>query len=649
MLPPECEGTAAHPPPPPQRGSSAGLSWKEGPPPPLPPRSVPLAATALPHGSCGVQLRCAAPPTPPMSDTPAPPPLHYGYASPEQEERYYHEQEALYAAFAKVPSWVTHQFGFPALPPPGAPGPAAGADPMFYMDAYVRNALALAADAEDLGALEGVALCLGCGLGGALPILKQQMPNAQVRGLELLPALAGVARARQQGTGDVLEGDVYKLQDVVAAGSVRVLYDTVVLARPLEEHQLVSQGVFQMHRALCEGGLLIADVTHHPLYCPMSDVVQRLSPAGLQLVAQRDMNASIVEAAERSEAHMAGCLSDAARADGASVLEAHAAENTFARRSIKQKYVRSVAVFRKGPPAGAAAGGPAPYSDPAEQERYGQGVVSWYEQYELEGRAIPDWVRQLSYPCLPPKGMPQAPEVGVNPHFYLDAFYHRVCSLAATVIDLPAFTGPCLFTGSGLGGMVPILRQHMPRLGRLAAGDIVPFFLQIAQSRGLDRQAELLVLDVLALDRLFAAGEFAMVLDDAIVSHMRNDGSCNAHLFRPAVEQVHRLLAPGGYFLPNGSLKYSTMQTSAAVVADVEAVGFRLLAAEDLTGDCLKACDLMEEHVLGSEARRGCLTDEDKEQYPELMDDVRDSFTEYYRYSMSKGTKGLGHWVFQKV
>lgn len=37
--------------------------------------------------------------------------------------------------------------------------------------------------------------------------------------------------------------------------------------------------------------------------------------------------------------------------------------------------------------------------------------------------------------------------VGENAHFYLDAFYHRIMALAATVLDLPAFEGPCLFTG----------------------------------------------------------------------------------------------------------------------------------------------------------------------------------------------------------
>lgn len=51
--------------------------------------------------------------------------------------------------------------------------------------------------------------------------------------------------------------------------------------------------------------------------------------------------------------------------------------------------------------------------------------MEWYEQYELDGRPVPDWVRQLSYPCLPPPDMPAAPPVGENAHFYLDCFWTR--------------------------------------------------------------------------------------------------------------------------------------------------------------------------------------------------------------------------------
>jgi hypothetical protein len=51
---------------------------------------------------------------------------------------------------------------------------------------------------------------------------------------------------------------------------------------------------------------------------------------------------------------------------------------------------------------------------------------------------------------------------------------------------------------------------------------------------------------------------------------------------------------------------------------------------------------------LPATSRRGCLSDEDRAKYPELVSDVTDSFTDYYRYSMSAGAKGLAHWVFQR-
>eukprot|EP00667_Euglena_gracilis_P005921 EG_transcript_5965 len=572
----------------------------------------------------------------------------YGYANEEEAERYRFEQEALYKRYEGAPEWVTEQFGFPATFPTGSPPVTAGRDPLAYVAAYHHHAIDLLGTVLDLSTAEGPILIAGCGSGGAITAFRSRLPRLhRLIGIELLPFLVDAANRRHGSAAEVLAADLFRLQDVVEAGSLAVVYDTVVLPRPLEDNQYFRRGVHQMARALRPDGLLLADITTHPIYCPMEQAVRRMETLGFKLLAQCEMNAAILGAIEASEAHFKACV-DGADAAAAAFLALHEAENKFARRSMKQKYVRSIVVFRWGGPRPEAAGATPAAAEEAEG-RYDEGVVAWYEQYELEGRPIPDWMRQLSYPCLPPPGMPPEPPVGENAHFYLDAFYHRIMALAATVLDLPAFEGPCLFTGSGLGGMVPLLRQHMPALRRLAAGDIVPFFLRIAQSRGLDKLAELCVLDVLKLEEQFAPGSFQMVIDDAIVSHMRNDGGATAHLFRPAVQQVWDVLGPGGYFLPNGSLKLSTQQTSAAVVRDIEAVGFRLLATEDLTADCLAACDLMEAHVLGTASRPGCLSDEDRGLYPELVDDVTDSFTEYYRYTMSQGTKGLAHWVFQKV
>eukprot|EP00668_Euglena_longa_P000759 GGOE01000916.1.p1 GENE.GGOE01000916.1~~GGOE01000916.1.p1 ORF type:complete len:580 (-),score=168.92 GGOE01000916.1:260-1999(-) len=570
----------------------------------------------------------------------------YGYADTEEEVRYRFEQEALYKRYDGAPDWVTQQFGFPATPTPNSPPVIVGQNPMAYVEAYHHHALDLLGTALDLAAVEGPVLVAGCGSGDAIVSFRSRMPRLQrLIGIDLLPCLVHTAVQRLGAAAEFLVADLFQLQDVVAAGSLAVVYDTVVLPRPLEDNQFFLRGVSQVARALKPDGLLLADITTHPIFCPMEQAVRRMKALGFELVAHRDMNAVILEAIEASEAHFRSCVRDVSDPTAAAFLEMHEAENKFARRSMKQKYMRSIVVFRLS--AAAATCPPAP--EAVEEDRYDEGVVSWYEQYELEGRAIPDWMRQLSYPCLPPPNLPQEPPVGQNAHFYLDAFYHRIMALAATVIDLKGFEGPCLFTGSGLGGMVPILRAHMPMLRRLVAGDIVPFFLRIAQGRGLEREAELCVLDVLKLDEQFPPSSFQMVIDDAIVSHMRNDGGVTSHLFRPAIQQVRKVLGRGGYFLPNGSLKLSTQQTSAAVIRDIEAEGFRLVATENLTQDCLVACDLMEAHVLGTANRPGCLSDEDRRLYPELVDDVTDSFTEYYRYTMSQGTKGLAHWVFQKL
>eukprot|EP00667_Euglena_gracilis_P004315 EG_transcript_4339 len=580
--------------------------------------------------------------------------LTYGYPSEKEEERYRHQQVANAKPFLAAPAWLTHSNLCPLPLPTDLPRPTAGTEPMAYFDAYYHRSLAVLAAVADPAVVGGAALVLGGGLGGMLPVMRQRLPQlGRLMAVDLLPELVDIARQRYGSVAECVVGDVFRLQDVVAPGSFQLVYSAIGVE---EYRRHTPQAARQIAQALAPGGLCLIAATPHPVYCPASAALPHFARHGLELVTEVAVTDDALAAISEAEAHLATCPSVRGSGLYRTLLD------TFAhiQRLARQRYVHVLCVFRKVEwdpipttvPATSGAEIEAPSGEGTDQEegaKYTEEVVEWYEQYELDGRPVPDWVRQLSYPCLPPPDMPAAPPVGENAHFYLDCFYHRILARASTVIDLTAFSGPCLFTGSGLSGMVPILRQRMPALGRLVAGDLVPFFLQIARRRGLDRQAELCVLDVLRLEEQFPPAAFAMVMDDAIVSHMRNDGGPTAHLFRPALRQVHRVLAPGGYFLPNGSLKLQTMQTAESVIADIEAEGFRLLTWEDLTQDCIAACDLMEAHILGSADHPGCLTPEDRQGYPELVSDVRDSFTEYYRTTMTRGVKGLAHWVFQKL
>lgn len=50
------------------------------------------------------------------------------------------------------------------------------------------------------------------------------------------------ANRRHGSAAEVLAADLFRLQDVVEAGSLAVVYDTVVLPRPLEDNQYFRRG-----------------------------------------------------------------------------------------------------------------------------------------------------------------------------------------------------------------------------------------------------------------------------------------------------------------------------------------------------------------------------------------------------------------------
>ena len=573
-------------------------------------------------------------------------------------EKRFNTWQARCKLFEDAPGWMSHNFTFPALPPSEPQSDVKLQNVMYYEDQFYHHLMALASCCFDLGTHSGPAILLGCGPGGTLPIIKDHMPKLErLVAVDFNPAV--LARAQRCCAADFINADVCQIESHVAPQSMPFVIDDIVLSYPTyadSSNYLFEQGMQQIHTILSTDGYLVASLGYHPKhprYASLEKVLTRIAEYGFQLVAHKNLNEVIVPAIKLAAEHHNQCLSpDVVQAHQTLLKYLNDTNDDIEYQMVKKGFMCSAVVLKKADPATALAHLSTLGLDEASQqahkeEVYKEDVECWYEQYQLEGRSIPGWMRQLSYPCLPPPGMPAQPDPGVNHHFYLDAFYHRIMALAATAIDLKMFTGPCIFTGCGFGGMVPILRQHMPALDRLVAGDIVPLFIDTAMERKLN--AEFCVLDVLALDRQFEAGSFRMLLDDAIVSHMRNHGGPESHLFKPAVRQVHKLLAPGGYFLPNGSIAVDRNQTSERIIEDIESEGFRLLACEDLTADCVTACDLMEEHMLGSQDRIGCITAEDRELYPELVDDVRDAFTQYYRFSMSHGFKALGHWVFQKV
>jgi len=291
------------------------------------------------------------------------------------------------------------------------------------------------------------------------------------------------------------------------------------------------------------------------------------------------------------------------------------------------------------------------YRDEADAKKYLDSLEKWYyESKEMGVDDCPDWFRQMGYPCLPPENSPggQAPEVGKNPQWYLDAFYYRCIALAAPVVDLSAITGDVVWVGCGMGGGLPLFREYLPNIRSFTGVEILPWHVDVGLSR--DIQGEIVQGDVMKLSEDYSG--LAMVVDDAVVSQYRFTCNDFGHLFEPAMRQIHAALAPGGLYLPNSSLKLSAGQNVSTQIEKIEALGFKCLASEDCGAACLEACDRMEEHCFGPNGwpeLNGAITEEDKERYPMAVSNMYEEYIRYYRKQVSRGKKTIGCFVFQKI
>jgi len=249
-------------------------------------------------------------------------------------------------------------------------------------------------------------------------------------------------------------------------------------------------------------------------------------------------------------------------------------------------------------------------------EGYVEEILDEYAKH-ADVANFPDWYTQLCYPCLPEPGMPQHPEPMKQPFFYIDAFYHRKFVMLANVQVKP-LTGPLIYTGSNLGGWVPLFRAQFPAVESIIGVDMTPWYNDIARARYPD--AEWRQLDLLALHTAFPPAHTDVVIDEVVVDHF----TMHLEYFGPAIEQFQRVLQPDGLLVLSGRIKPKNGWVMETVQQKVEPHGFRLVAFQDLTEESAIATELMIHHVWGT--ADGCtaaISEQEQKQHPDPTADLK--------------------------
>eukprot|EP01062_Namystynia_karyoxenos_P059028 TRINITY_DN5045_c0_g1_i1.p1 TRINITY_DN5045_c0_g1~~TRINITY_DN5045_c0_g1_i1.p1 ORF type:complete len:578 (+),score=142.34 TRINITY_DN5045_c0_g1_i1:80-1735(+) len=213
------------------------------------------------------------------------------------------------------------------------------------------------------------------------------------------------------------------------------------------------------------------------------------------------------------------------------------------------------------------------------------------EQYKvwLDAHRQHLWLNLLCRPCIPKDGSPP-PQGGDDPLFYQREFCVRVADAARGALDGAAAPKLALFTGCGLGGFVPVLRDRLPRLGRLLAVDLVPEMLEAARG-AFAGSADFVCADIAGLVEggHVAPGSAELVVDEALLSHLYRPGKLER--FQQCLQALAAAMAPGGVLVASGGVCTQGGEASADSLPDhFAAAGLDLVSVEDLTADCAAAC-----------------------------------------------------------